>query len=112
MKYKSAIVAAGSLLGVSMAAGDSFPVGKVDHMMLYPLTFKEYLSMVDEAMYDLLSNRQVGDAIVTTLEERIKRHFADYRKAWPAEGSETRPCSHNPHLHHVPGDAGLGAVLL
>ena len=74
-----AIVAAGSLLGVSMAAGDSFPVGKVDHMMLYPLTFKEYLSMVDEAMYDILSNRQVGDAIVTTLEERIKRHFDDYR---------------------------------
>jgi len=74
-----AIVAAGSLLGVSMAAGDSSPVGKVDHMMLYPLTFKEYLSMVDEAMYDLLSNRHVGDAIVTTLEERIKRHFDDYR---------------------------------
>ena len=74
-----AIVAAGSLLGVSMAAGDSFPVGKVDHMTLYPLTFKEYLSMVDVAMYDCLSNRQVGDAIVNTLEERIKRHFDDYR---------------------------------
>ena len=74
-----AIVAAGSLLGVSMAAGDSFPVGKVEHMTLYPLTFKEYLSMVDEAMYDYLSNRQVGDAIATTLEERIKRYFDDYR---------------------------------
>jgi predicted AAA+ superfamily ATPase len=74
-----AIVAAGSLLGVSMAAGDSFPVGKVDHMTLYPLTFREYLSMVDVAMYDYLSNRQVGDAIVNTLEERIKRHFDDYR---------------------------------
>lgn len=74
-----AIVAAGSLLGVSMAAGDSFPVGKVDHMTLYPLTFKEYLSMVDVAMYDYLSNRQVGDAIVNTLEERIKRYFDDYR---------------------------------
>ena len=74
-----AIVAAGSLLGVSMAAGDSFPVGKVDHMTLYPLTFKEYLSMVDVAMYDYLSNRQVGDAIVNTLEERIKRHVDDYR---------------------------------
>lgn len=74
-----AIVAAGSLLGVSMAAGDSFPVGKVDHMTLYPLTFKEYLSMVDVAMYDYLSNRQVGNAIVNTLEERIKRHFDDYR---------------------------------
>ena len=74
-----AIVAAGSLLGVSIAAGDSFPVGKVEHMTLYPLTFKEYLSMVDEAMYDYLSNRHVGDAIATTLEERIKRYFDDYR---------------------------------
>ena len=74
-----AIVAAGSLLGVSMAAGDSFPVGKVEHMTLYPLTFKEYLSMVDEAMYNYLSNRQVGDAIATTLEERVKRYFDDYR---------------------------------
>ena len=74
-----AIVAAGSLLGVSMAAGDSYPVGKVDHMTLYPLTFREYLSMVDVAMYDYLANRQVGDAIVNTLEERIKRHFDDYR---------------------------------
>ena len=74
-----AIVAAGSLLGVSMAAGDSFPVGKVEHMTLYPLTFKEYLSMVDEAMYNHLSNRQVGEAIATTLEERIKRYFDDYR---------------------------------
>lgn len=74
-----AIVAAGSLLGVSMAAGDSFPVGKVEHMTLYPLTFKEYLSMVDEAMYNHLSNRHVGDAIATTLEERIKRYFDDYR---------------------------------
>lgn len=74
-----AIVAAGSLLGVSMAAGDSFPVGKVDHLTLYPLTFKEYLSMVDEAMCNHLSNRQIGDTIATTLEERIKRHFDDYR---------------------------------
>ena len=74
-----AVISAGSLLGVSMAAGDSFPVGKVEHMTLYPLTFKEYLLMVDEAMYDYLSNRQVGDSIAKNLEERTKRHFDDYR---------------------------------
>ena len=39
-----AIVAAGSLLGVSMSKGDSFPVGKVDFLQMYPLTFKEFLA--------------------------------------------------------------------
>ena len=33
------IVAAGSLLGIAMHEGTSFPVGKVDSMNLYPLTF-------------------------------------------------------------------------
>lgn len=46
------IVCAGSLLGVSLQQGMSFPVGKVDHLHLYPLTFKEYLRAVD--MYDYL----------------------------------------------------------
>jgi uncharacterized protein len=37
------IVAAGSLLGVSMATTSSFPVGKVNFLTLYPLSFAEYL---------------------------------------------------------------------
>lgn len=37
------IIAAGSLLGISMHQQDSFPVGKVDFMDLYPLSFHEYL---------------------------------------------------------------------
>jgi hypothetical protein len=37
------IVAAGSLLGVALHHGTSFPVGKVDFMDLYPLSFKEFL---------------------------------------------------------------------
>lgn len=36
-----AIVAAGSLLGVVLHKGTSFPVGKVDFMDLYPLTYQE-----------------------------------------------------------------------
>ena len=39
-----AIIAAGSLLGVSMSRGNSFPVGKVDFLQMYPLTFKEFLA--------------------------------------------------------------------
>ena len=37
------IVAAGSLLGVALHPGTSFPVGKVDFMNLYPLNFVEFI---------------------------------------------------------------------
>lgn len=37
------IIAAGSLLGVALHEGTSFPVGKVDFMDLYPLDFQEFL---------------------------------------------------------------------
>ena len=38
-----AVVAAGSLLGVALHTGTSFPVGKVDFMDLYPLSYQEFL---------------------------------------------------------------------
>lgn len=37
------IVCAGSLLGIALHQGTSFPVGKVDFMKLYPLSFREFL---------------------------------------------------------------------
>ncbi len=37
------IIAAGSLLGIALHEGTSFPVGKVDFCDLYPLTFSEFL---------------------------------------------------------------------
>lgn len=37
------IIAAGSLLGIAMHQGTSFPVGKADSMNLYPLSFSEFL---------------------------------------------------------------------
>ena len=36
------IICAGSLLGIALHGGTSFPVGKVDFMSLYPLSFKEF----------------------------------------------------------------------
>lgn len=41
------IISAGSLLGVSMQKNNSFPVGKVDFMQLYPLSFIEFLENLD-----------------------------------------------------------------
>ena len=46
-----AIVAAGSLLGVALHKGTSFPVGKVDFMNLYPLSFQEFLCALGEERF-------------------------------------------------------------
>lgn len=42
------IVAAGSLLGVAHHKGTGFPVGKVEYLNLYPLSFKEFLLAMSE----------------------------------------------------------------
>ena len=52
-----AIVAAGSLLGVAIHKGVSFPVGKVDTLDLYPLSFREFLLAVgEEGLENLIAN--------------------------------------------------------
>ncbi len=40
------VIAAGSLLGVKMARGKGFPVGKVNFLHMHPLTFFEFLSAI------------------------------------------------------------------
>ncbi len=42
-EVKYTVAAAGSLLGVTLGSNVSFPVGKVDMLYLYPLSFEEYL---------------------------------------------------------------------
>ena len=42
------VAAAGSLLGIAMHAGTSFPVGKVDFIHLHPLSFDEFLLALGE----------------------------------------------------------------
>jgi predicted AAA+ superfamily ATPase len=42
------IVAAGSLLGISTQKNNSFPVGKVDFMSLFPMSFMEFLDNIGE----------------------------------------------------------------
>lgn len=52
------IVAAGSLLGVALHTGTSFPVGKVDFLTLYPLTFEEFLNGIGESSLATLLKSQ------------------------------------------------------
>lgn len=50
-----AVIAAGSLLGVAIHQGVSFPVGKVDTLNLYPMNYREFLeAMGESALADLL----------------------------------------------------------
>jgi len=45
------IICAGSLLGVALHQGTSFPVGKVDFLDLYPLSFTEFMQAMGKERY-------------------------------------------------------------
>lgn len=52
------IVCAGSLLGIALHQGTSFPVGKVDFLKLYPLSFREFLMAVGKERFAKLLDQQ------------------------------------------------------
>lgn len=64
------IVAAGSLLGVALHHGTSFPVGKVDFMDLYPMSFIEFLNAT--------GNEELSKLILTKDFELIKSFKGRY----------------------------------
>lgn len=72
-----AICCAGSLLGVALHQGTSFPVGKVDFLDLRPMSFREFLMAQGEEMlidYVLKGNRNLG-AFETKLTDYLKKYF-------------------------------------
>ncbi len=72
-----AICCAGSLLGIALHEGTSFPVGKTDFLHLYPLSFKEFLLANGEGMlvdYIEKGNRTLG-AFEGRLTDYLKRYF-------------------------------------
>ena len=72
-----AICCAGSLLGVALHEGTSFPVGKVDFLDLYPLSFREFLLANHEDMlvdFILKGNRDL-QAFEEKLMDYLKKYF-------------------------------------
>lgn len=66
------IISAGSLLGVAMHQGTSFPVGKVDFMDLMPLSFFEFVEAIgEEQLAKLLKNNELD--LIWVFNEKIKR---------------------------------------
>jgi predicted AAA+ superfamily ATPase len=71
------IIAAGSLLGVAMHTGNSYPVGKVDILTLYPMTFAEFLEAAQERRYNkIIDSRDY--TLFNAIKDDIVRYFKHY----------------------------------
>lgn len=72
------IVCAGSLLGIALHHGTSFPVGKVDFLKLYPLSFKEFLIATDNERFAELLDKQDFDMVTNfkqTYIDSLKQYY-------------------------------------
>lgn len=72
------IVCAGSLLGIALHQGTSFPVGKVDFLKLYPLSFKEFLMATDKERFAELLDKQDFDMVTNfkqTYIDSLKQYY-------------------------------------
>ena len=67
------VIAAGSLLGVAMHHDDSFPVGKVEFVNLYPLSFREFLTACGEERTVQLIEAKDWDTVSLMREHIIER---------------------------------------
>lgn len=65
------IVCAGSLLGVALHQGTSFPVGKVEFMDLYPLSFTEFMRAMGKEQFVELVEQSNFDLATTFKQEYI-----------------------------------------
>jgi predicted AAA+ superfamily ATPase len=71
------VAAAGSLLGVALHRDSSFPVGKVNIINMYPLSFAEFLDALGETRYQLALER--GDyGAFRVLEDDLIRRLKEY----------------------------------
>ena len=71
------VMVAGSLLGVTLGRGESFPVGKVDLLRMYPMTFSEFLeALAGTSWNDLLAS---GD---NALIEPMKPKLIDWLRQY------------------------------
>lgn len=74
-----AIACAGSLLGIHLShAGNSFPVGKVNHLYMYPLTFTEFLKAKDPSMYEYVKSLHATEPLPQIFFDKLNEAFISY----------------------------------
>ncbi len=75
-----AVACAGSLLGLAFGhEGFSFPVGKVDHLEMYPVSFPEFLEQKDAGLYRYYQSIKDVDPIPDVFFDRLSQAFTAYR---------------------------------
>ena len=72
------VIAAGSLLGTLLAEPKSYPVGMVNLLDLYPLTFDEFLEATDQALYAYYGSIQKGQLIEDIFHNRLLEAYNSY----------------------------------
>ena len=72
------VIAAGSLLGTLLAEPKSYPVGMVNLLDLYPLTFDEFLEATDPALYAYYGSIQKGQLIEDIFHNRLLEAYNSY----------------------------------
>lgn len=72
------VIAAGSLLGTLLAQPKSYPVGMVNLLNIYPLTFDEFLEAVDSALYTYYDGIQKNQLIEDIFHHRLTEVYDNY----------------------------------
>lgn len=73
------IVCAGSLLGIALQQQLSFPVGKVDFLTLYPMSFSEFLRACgSETLADYIENFKKGDTVPEPIGDKLTTFLRQY----------------------------------
>jgi len=72
------IICAGSLLGLQISGGTSFPVGKVSFLDLRPMSFREFLLAANPRMHDHVNGLKKEDRIDAGLMEILQREYRTY----------------------------------
>ena len=72
------VIAAGSLLGTLLAQPKSYPVGMVNLLDLYPLTYDEFLEATDPALYAYYENIQKDQPIEDIFHNRLLDAYNNY----------------------------------
>jgi len=72
------IIAAGSLLGVAIPKGTSFPVGKVQALTLYPMNFYEFLLAQNPMLAESLKEAPLDDSIWKTFKTKLVEYYRDF----------------------------------
>lgn len=72
------IIAAGSLLGIMDHKGDSFPVGKVSFLHIFPMTYGEFLIAADkENLYNVLQSQDwpLVNVLLQQFEDSLRNYY-------------------------------------